>query len=79
MYRFVGPTAWKMIYEELPPVKLPEDQEMVVTVLRPILFFHAEQKTTLSKIMTYFTPQAIVKLIHDNFIQIHDKKNSTLS
>lgn len=80
MYTFIGPTAWKMIYEESDiQVYLPPDQDMVVTVLRPILFFHAEQKTTLSKIMTYFTSQAIIKLINDKFIEIHDKKNSTFS
>jgi hypothetical protein len=71
MYIFIGPTVWKTISEELTEFKLPEDQEMEVTVLRPILFFYATQKTTMSKIMTYFTPQAIVKLIHYKFIEIH--------
>jgi hypothetical protein len=72
MYTFIGPTVWKTNYEGLMDFKLPEDQEKEVTVLRPILFFYATQKTTMSKIMTYFTPQAITKLIHDKFIEIHD-------
>jgi len=73
MYKFIGPTIWKTLSEESDiQVYLPKDYEKNVTVLRPILFFHAEQKTTLSKIMTYFTPRAIGKLVHDKFIEIHD-------
>jgi hypothetical protein len=72
MYTFVGPTNWKTLMEVDIQVLLPKDDEKNVTVLRPILFFHAEQKTTLSKIITYFTPHAISKLEHDKFIEIHD-------
>ena len=43
-----------------------------VTVLRPILFFHAEEKTKLSRIRANFTEHAINKLVHDKFIEIHD-------
>lgn len=73
MYTFVGPTIWKTIYEELgTEFSLPKDCEKKVTILRPILFFHADEKTSLSKIMNYFTPKAIGKLIHDKFIEIND-------
>lgn len=42
-----------------------------VTVLRSILFFYSEQKTTLDEIQKYFTTEAINKLINDKFIEIH--------
>ena len=41
-----------------------------VIVLRSILFFHSEQKTTLEIIRGYFTDYAISKLVNDNFIKI---------
>lgn len=74
MYTFIGHENWTHIF--------PSDSDIVdlgvslndkkVTVLRPILFFHAEQKTTLSKISAYFTQHAIAKLVHDKFIEIND-------
>ena len=74
MLMFIGHDNWSR--------RFPSENDIVdfgvslndkkVTVLRPILFFHGEQKTTLSKISAYFTQHAIAKLVHDKFIEIHD-------
>lgn len=70
MFKFVGHESWRM--------KLPDDyfddiytsDDTEVLVLRSILFFYADQKTTLGKIRENFTNHAITKLEHDKFIQI---------
>jgi len=72
MNNFIGHENWSK--------RFPDDSDIIdfgaslndkeVIVLRPILFFHAEQKTTLSKICAYFTQHAIGKLINDKFIEI---------
>lgn len=42
-----------------------------VEIVRPILFFHAEQKgITIERLKRYFTDEAISKLEHDGFIKV---------
>ncbi len=69
MHNFVGQPEWKCSLD-IEFRRYIENKD--VTVLRPILFFHSEQKTDLNTIKKYFTDEAILKLTHDKFIKIHD-------
>jgi hypothetical protein len=69
MLNFVGHPEWKHSLDIDFRMYL-ENKD--VTVLRSILFFYSEQKTDLNTIKKYFTDEAIFKLTHDKFIQIHD-------
>jgi hypothetical protein len=69
MHSFVGHPEWKRSLD-IEFRRYIENKD--VTVLRPILFFHSEQKTDLNSIKKYFTDDAILKLTHDKFILIHD-------
>ncbi len=69
MFNFIGHRAWKKPILDIDFKMYLEDKD--VTVLKPILFFHAEQKTNLNTIKKYFTDEAIFKLTHDKFIKIH--------
>lgn len=68
---FVGKDSWKDRF----PFPFPSDinelwKDNEVIVLRSILFFHAEEKTTISRIKLHFTEWAIKKLEHDGYIKI---------
>ncbi len=65
MFKFIGHQEWKQYIED----SIFENNSEVL-VLRPILFFHDEQKTTMARIRANFTDEAIKKLIHDKFIKI---------
>jgi len=65
-HEFIGPDIWKHVFN--PNNNIDENKNVII--LRGILFFHAEEKTTLAKIREYFTDHAISKLSHDNFIKI---------
>jgi hypothetical protein len=68
MHSFVGHPEWKRSLDiDFRCYTVNKN----VTVLRPILFFHSEQKTDLDTIKKYFTDEAILKLTHDKFILIH--------
>ncbi len=73
MYKFIGRESWRDTWnsEELTK-NLRKATNQNVTVLRGVLFFHAEEKTTLERLRIYFTEEAIGKLAHDEFIKIHD-------
>jgi len=47
------------------------DFKIKVKVLRPILFFHREQRITLDDLHKYFTLDAIFKLHNDKFIEYY--------
>jgi hypothetical protein len=69
MHNFVGPKEWgRSLDIDFRHYTVNKN----VTVLRPILFFHREQKTNLDTIKKYFTDDAILKLTHDKYIMIHD-------
>jgi hypothetical protein len=69
MHNFVGHPEWKQYpIDDIVAELLTED--IKVLVLRPILFFHAEEYTTMARIKANFTDEAISKLIHDKFIKI---------
>lgn len=68
MHSFVGHPEWRHSLD-FDFRRYIENKD--VTVLRPILFFHSEQKTDLDTIKKYFTDEAILKLTHDKFIKIH--------
>lgn len=68
MYNFVGPKEWGRSLD-IDFRSYIENKD--VTALRPILFFHSEQKTDLNSVKKYFTDEAILKLTHDKFIKIH--------
>ena len=76
MYKFIGHDNWS---RRLPFPTADEMSDLVdtendkdVTVLRATLFFCASQKTKLSRIKAHFTDYAIMKLVYDKFIEIHD-------
>lgn len=74
MHNFIGHPEWQQypiddITEFLVIVELL-NEDIKVLVLRPILFFHAEERTTMARIKANFTDEAISKLIHDKFIKI---------
>lgn len=69
MHNFVGIKEWENSLD-FDFRRYIENKD--VTVLRPILFFHTEQKTDLDTIKKYFTDEAILKLTHDKFIKIYD-------
>jgi hypothetical protein len=72
--KFIGHESWKKQYPngtDLDYKTFLEDKE--VLVLRPILFFYKDQKTTLSQIRVNFTDHAIAKLVSDKFIEIKGK------
>ena len=69
MGNFVGQKEWEHSLD-IDFRRFLENKD--VTVLRPILFFHTEQKTDLNTIQKYFTDEAIYRLSHDKFIKIHD-------
>lgn len=58
------------------PVNFPKHSTFLLTdesnvlVLRAILFFHAEEKTTLKEIRKFFTETAITTFEHDGYIKI---------
>lgn len=67
-HSFVGRDNWKV-----PPClghEFETNDDDIVLVLRPILFFYKEQKITYSEINKYFTHQAISVMEHDGFIEI---------
>ena len=76
MYRFIGHDNWSRRF----PTDFSNDlmtgnlyNKMInVTVLRASLFFHSGEKTTLDRIKANFTDEAIAKLVHDKFIEIHN-------
>ena len=74
-HKFIGNDSWKPIFK--PDSDIIDYGGFItdknVTVLRSILFFYAEEKTTLSNIRAHFTDHAISKLVHDNFIKIEEK------
>ncbi len=41
-----------------------------ITVLRPVLFFYAQQKITMGKLKEFFTDKAIALLSKDGYIKI---------
>jgi hypothetical protein len=71
----IGHDSWKTIFNPDSDIidfrGFINDKEVIV--LRAILFFHAEEKTTLSRIRAHFTDHAISKLVYDNFIKIEEK------
>ena len=69
MYTFIGHSNWKLNLPEIHDMYFTNDDTEVI-VLRGILFFYADQKTTLGKIRENFTDTAITKLVHDKFIKI---------
>lgn len=76
MYNFIGHDIWKHRFPVPPTLEVynyEADNKLEVTVLRNILFFHAEQETTLERIRANFTDIAIDKMVHDKFIEIHRK------
>lgn len=72
MFNFIGPPEWVNfpIDNIINEILLEDINSKEVLVLRPILFFHAEQITTMARIKANFTDNAIQKLIHDKFIKI---------
>lgn len=73
MLNFIGHKNWEKalpIDDEILKLFRGYQDSSKVLVLRSILFFHAEQTTTMARIKANFTDEAISKLIHDNFIKI---------
>ncbi len=71
MFNFIGNKEWGRRYpwdNEIFNLEGFKDKEVIV--LRSILFFHAEEKTKLSRIKLHFTDYAINKMIHDKFIEV---------
>ncbi len=67
---FIGRESWRDQYTNFPHLSFIDDKD--VTVNRSMLFFASGEKTKLSRIQAHFTEFAIQKLIHDEFIKIHD-------
>lgn len=63
-----SPMDW-LNFDINPEIDWSDDVE--VTVLRPIWFFHAEQKITLGKLREFFTPKAIKLFEKDNYIKLN--------
>ncbi len=70
-----------------PPVELENFSDIKnnirgVEILRPILFFHEEQRgVTIERLKRYFKDEAISKLEHDGFIKVEslEENNETQS
>ena len=68
-HSFVGRDTWRNI----PPClghDFERNDDDIVVVLRPILFFYKGQEITYGKINKYFTHEAIRVMEHDDFIEI---------
>jgi len=71
MYKFIGRTSWREGYISLPFSMLERVKKNEVKILRPLWFYHAEQKgLTVEDLLKYFTDEAVMKFQHDEFISI---------
>lgn len=81
-----GPRVLGFFAREKPPIFTPEEidefntklqalEETPVQILRPILFFHSEQKgITLGKLKEFFSDKAIKLFEKDGYIKIRYKQ-----
>lgn len=71
MYQFIGRDSWRTTFIETPLSIFERVKKNEVEILRPLWFFHAEQKgVTVEDLQRYFTDVAIMKFHHDEFIKI---------
>jgi len=62
-FNFIGVDSWRH------PIDWSTFIRKNYVVLRPILFFHREQKITSEDLYKFFTEKAIISFINDKFIQ----------
>jgi len=63
-----SPIDW-LSFDINPEIEWSDEVEVIV--LRPILFFHSEQKITLGKLREFFTPKAIKLFEKDGYVKLN--------
>ena len=83
MYQFIGRDSWRETFILKPDSFYDKFKNKEVEILRPLWFFHAEQKgIKVEDLMKYYTDLAIMQFEQYEFIKINyedGKKDNTPS